>query len=602
MQILSLDQMRRAQIVDCALNCGRLMKLPFQRTPLVGALEGWPSKKLWFGHLRRRWWIYFLGMISVVGTNLEVMIPKVTQWIIDLVGQNLKAAQWMTVPRLVFMLTGIMVLQYFARVGWRVTLGQETHRIAGTMKSDLWNRIRFFPRSRLDSDLSTGELMNVATGDVGSARMIFGFTIVGTVDFIFLSTFTIIAMFTINMSLTLWTLLITPALPYFLDRLARKESAQHKAAQASLTDLTDMVSQAASTMRLQRLSGTTNFWQQQLVRRASEYRVKRFEVVKTELAFIPVTGTTPLISLVVLLVMGIQKVLHGEMTVGALVAMQSYVFMIQGPLFELGVIVSEWQRCCASLDRYTHVMRQPEVVQLREGGIKPVAQSIVYQVQDLRFSYGEKSVELFHDLSFDLKQGERLGIIGPVGAGKSTLISILAGLERDFQGSVKLFEQNILDYSHEAMREKIGFVPQKSFLFANTIGSNIAVHRKLNDDEIWHYLELADVADDVRKFPKGLQTKLGEWGVNLSGGQKQRLTLARALAARPEILLMDDCLSAVDTVTEDKILKSLDEHLAKVTLIWVAHRASTLRSCNRVLELGQVHAMKTQNPTHEVHS
>jgi ATP-binding cassette subfamily B protein len=135
------------------------------------------------------------------------------------------------------------------------------------------------------------------------------------------------------------------------------------------------------------------------------------------------------------------------------------------------------------------------------------------------------------------------------------------------------------------LRSYIGHVSQKPFLFADSIRVNVAMNNELTDEEIWRYLELAGLKDDVELFGDKLDTQLGEWGINLSGGQKQRLTLARALAAKPKVLFLDDCLSAVDTITEEKILKNLDQHLKDVTLVWVAHRKSTLKYCNHTFEL-----------------
>jgi len=161
----------------------------------------------------------------------------------------------------------------------------------------------------------------------------------------------------------------------------------------------------------------------------------------------------------------------------------------------------------------------------------------------------------------------------------------MAGLEQNFRGEVLFSGEDIKSYSHVSLRDNIKLVNQKNFLFSDTVRNNISLNQKLTDEELWHYLDVAGVATDVRTFSNGLDTALGEWGVNLSGGQKQRLTLARALAAKPKVLFLDDCLSAVDTVTERKILSSLDKELKGKSVIWVAHRESTLKYCDKILEL-----------------
>lgn len=152
-------------------------------------------------------------------------------------------------------------------------------------------------------------------------------------------------------------------------------------------------------------------------------------------------------------------------------------------------------------------------------------------------------------------------------------------------GKIHFLGQEFDQYSHENLRRYIGHVPQRPFLFATSIRENITMDRKMDDSEIWRYLELAGLDQDVRNFPDQLDTPLGEWGINLSGGQKQRLTLARALARTPKLLFLDDCLSAVDTVTEERILQNLDRELKDTTIIWVAHRRSTLKYCTQILEM-----------------
>lgn len=560
------------------------MRLPAHLS-LRGITDALPPWKIYMAHVRENWAVYLLGVFSVFLTNItEVAIPKIIQFIVDSLSQkkeiHLSLNQW------ILALLAVLSVQAIGRIFWRLALGQQTHQIGARLKSLIWDKVRFLPQRRLESDLSQGAIMNVATADVNSARFIFGFTLVGTTDFFFLLIFTSIAMLTINVELTLYCLAILPILPIFLDRLARRESRLHGAAQESLSELTDMCSQAVATIRLQKITNTTDFWREKLLEAARRYRTKRFEVVKTDYAFIPVTGIGPIVSYAVLLGLGLSKLENGTLSLGAFVAFQSYIFIIQGPLIELGVLISEWQRGFTSLKRVSDLVSQEEVPTLRTGGVEiPQANSPLFEVSNLSFSFPKSDRTIIDKLSLQIAQGERVGIKGPIGAGKSTLLQILAGLERDFQGDVKLCGRDIREYQHTSLRHKLGFVPQKPFLFADTIRNNIRLNLDISDQDIWHALNLAGLSDDVAGFPQKLDTRLGEWGINLSGGQKQRMTLARALAARPEVIFFDDCLSAVDTQTEEQILRRLDEHFKNETLIWVAHRASTLKHCSRILEL-----------------
>ncbi|MBS1982679.1 MAG: ABC transporter ATP-binding protein [Bdellovibrionales bacterium] len=558
------------------------MKFLKPTVTLDGALEGESPNRIWWNHLAKHRGEYALGIFSVVLTNIaDVILPKYFQWSVDALSQNSARFLHYLAP-----MAGFLALQFMGRIFWRQTLGQQTHYVAAKLRSQLWNRARFFPRERLETDLTPGELMNVATSDIGLARFMFGFTIVGTVDFFFLLTLTVAAMLTVDAKLTLATLAILPAVPFMIDRISRREAAQHRVAQSALSKLTDLVAQAVATQRLQRVSGTHRFWEAKLGETANEYRGKRFEVAKTSLAFIPVTGVAPLISFAALLALGMSRVLAGTLTIGEFIAMQSYIFIIQTPMLELGSIISEWQRGFASFERVTRTLAQPEASGLRAGGATPLSQEVILTAKDLSFRYPGAERDVFSKLSFELRAGRRLGVTGPIGAGKTTLLEILSGLQRGFTGQVLFHGRDIRELSHAEMRRQISVVPQRPFLFGDTVRSNMALDRQLTDDEIWHWLDVAGVREDIAELPDQLNTKLGEWGVNLSGGQKQRLTLARALARKPQVLLLDDCLSAVDTVTEERILRALDRELQHATLVWVAHRASTLRHCTDLLELG----------------
>ncbi len=557
-------------------------------------MDGASSAQLWLSHLKDQWLIYVTGILCVMATNVaDVAIPKITQVLIDLftadVSQDEKSKSF---SFYIALLLSLIVAQFFGRIGWRLTLGQQTHKVASRLKSMIWDRSRYLPKNRLDTDLNPGELMNIATGDVGIARFMFGFTLVGTVDFIFLMLLTIIMMLSIDVSLTLASLIILPVLPFFLDKLARRESTQHQEAQKSLSTLTDLAAQAVSTIRLQRVTQTGGFWQKKLLEQADRYRERRFNVVRTSLAFIPVTGVAPLVSYVILLILGLKKVFAGDITVGAFVAMQSYIFIIQGPMIELGVIISEWQRSFASLERVKGMLVTAEAEGLRSGGKTVVSAPVVFKARNVSFHY-PNSTPILSNLNFEVKQGERLGIKGPIGSGKTTLVNILAGFERNFTGDIELFNGDIRSYAHLELRKTIALVPQKPFLFADSVRNNLKLHRNLDDEEIWKLLAIAGLQEDVENFEHKLDTKLGEWGINLSGGQKQRLTLARALADGPSILILDDCLSAVDTITEEKIIHNLNRELKNLTTIWIAHRSSTLRFCDQVIEIAPLEKNST---------
>ncbi len=549
---------------------------------------------IWKSFLKDRWMIYSLGAFSVLLTNLmQILAPKNIGWIVDffakkpipdfLTGKNDQE----TFLILFLILAVSRILINIFRFMWRITLGRQTHYAAADLRRDVWEHVRFFKREDLERKFTKGVLMSASASDSLSARFIFGFTLVAVFDVAFLGLFTFITMAGIHLPMALLSFVVLLFVPIFVRKLSKKEVEQYRQIQDTLSHFNDLSSQAVSTIKLQRLTQTGPFWERRLMGVAETHRAQRLKGIGLSLLYIPVMGAAAIISYVVLFVMGIYFTFNGHMSVGEFISMQGLIFLLHDPLMSLGFIISEWKKGFTALERLAEIYQhEKEQFLLNEG--TPVDEKhseLVLEVQDLSYSFKE-SAPLFKGLTFKLKKGERLGITGAIGSGKTTLLNVLTGLDREqVSGSVRLYGRPYADYRHHELRNFIGYVHQKPFLFADSIKVNVAMDRNLSDDEVWKYLDLAGLKEDVDGFPNKLETQLGEWGINLSGGQKQRLSLARALARDPKILFLDDCLSAVDTITEERILKNLDRHLKEVTLVWVAHRKSTLKYCNQTFEL-----------------
>ncbi len=554
------------------------------------------AKSIWKNYLADRWVIYSWGAFSVLLTNLmQVLAPKNIGWIVDFMTRKpipkflTGSDDHQTFVILFLVLASSRVLINIFRFMWRITLGRQTHYACGMLRRDVWDHVRFFKRQDLDRKFTKGVLMNAQASDTNSARFVFGFTLVAITDVLFLGIFTFIAMAMIHLGMAILSFVVLLFVPIFVRKLSQREVEQYKKTQDVLSNFNDLSSQAVSTIKLQRLTQTGPFWERRLMTVAENHRSQKLKGINLNLLYIPVMGAASIISYVVLFVMGIYFTFSSRMSVGDFISMQGLIFLLHDPLMSMGFIVSEWKKGFTALERLSEIFLQEKDQSLTTEGIpinfdKP-EDSPVLEVENLTFSFGP-GTPLFSNLSFKLKKGERLGITGPIGAGKSTLLSILTGLNRDVEsGKVEFYGKPFSDYSHENLRAMIGFVSQKPFLFADSIRVNVSMNHEMSDDLIWKYLDLAGLKEDIELFPNGLGTQLGEWGINLSGGQKQRLTLARALASNPKVLFLDDCLSAVDTITEERILKNLDQHLKDVTLVWVAHRKSTLKYCNQTFEL-----------------
>lgn len=570
----------------------------------------------WSNFLKKKYVIYGLGILAVALTNImQVLMARNIGWILDFftdaqLPSFLAGITWVDTFTLLFsILLFSALLTAFGRIAWRLTLARQTHEAAAMLKKSLWSHVRFFSKSDLQSKYSKGHLMNISTSDVQSGRFIYGFTLIAICDVVFLGLLTIATMLLIDWQLTLYIILVLTFIPIAVQRLALLEIERHEKAQEDLDQLNDLAARVVSTIRLQRLSQTGRFWTKKLMNQAEEYRKRRLSSAYTELHYIPLMGGGSLLAIVILFAIGSFFVFQGRISIGDFVALQGLSFLLQGPLLELGFVISEWRKSMTSLSRVEGVVQNPKepslisAAQVDENSITDIDKvcDLTYDIRQLCFSY---RVPLFENLDLKVEKGDRLGIMGSIGSGKSTLLNILAGLEREnVKGEIFLWGNRLYDYSHQFLRKNILMVHQRPFLFSTTIAENLTVgadDQNIDQEQLWHYLEIAGLAQDVHSFPGKLKTPLGEWGLNLSGGQKQRLTLARALMKRPKILLLDDCLSAVDTITEEKILQGLDRHLQSTTLVWVAHRQSTLKYCHKVINLDEYSALENSSRILEV--
>ena len=551
--------------------------------------------RLYLGALRRRWLPYATGIVALFSCSIsEVMIPKFVQWSLDLIGGRLSMLPvWIgaersivTLNRLVLSLLLVLLLGLLGRFGWRQLLARQTHVSGRDLKVHFWQVLRHLPLATFH-DYSLGDLMNRATGDWNATRAIHGFTLVQSLDLIFFSVLSVASMVAIDWKLALACLVILPFLPRTILKLARRERDQHAVAQDKLGELSDAVTQSLSTIRLQRATYSEALWEERLHREAREYSELRFTVVKTGWKIYPLAALPTLGAYAVLLYWGLHLVQSGQLSIGQFVAMQSYVLMLQGPLADMGDCIAEWQRGFASFGRMVEIFNLQALAErfLGKDALPEDQQQLGLSVDHLTFAYRDNARQVLKDVTLYVAPGENIGIFGPVGAGKSTLLAISAGLVEIAPGFVSLAGVDVHRLDRTWLAQHVTLVPQRAFLFAGSIRYNLELDQTFTEAELWSVLNLVRLDGDVRSFPGGLDTWVGEWGINLSGGQKQRLALARALLRERSMILLDDCLSAVDAVTEEEILAGLRERLSGSTVIWVAHRMSTLKLCDRVYQL-----------------
>jgi ATP-binding cassette, subfamily B, multidrug efflux pump len=318
--------------------------------------------------------------------------------------------------------------------------------------------------------------------------------------------------------------------------------------------------------------------------------------VKTDAFFMPVIIMLVGLSTILTIYVGAQKVMAGEISPGVIVQFVFYVNILTWPFAIVGWVTSLVQKAEASQARINEFLKT-------EPGIKnpisvPSAIQGTLEFRHISYTYEDSGIEALRDISFTIRQGETLGIIGRTGSGKSTLANLIPRLIDPTEGEILIDGKNLKDVNLDDLRKSIGYVPQEVFLFSDTISNNIAFGaNEITEKDIIQAAKDADIHDNIMEFPDQYQTILGERGINVSGGQKQRISIARAIAKNPQILIFDDCLSAVDTETEDQILRSLKRIMHNKTSIIIAHRISSIKDADRIILID--HGKIMEEGTHE---
>jgi ATP-binding cassette, subfamily B, multidrug efflux pump len=332
-----------------------------------------------------------------------------------------------------------------------------------------------------------------------------------------------------------------------------------------------------------------------------EYINRSLKLVRLMGMLWPTLETMLGLAIVLVLWLGGREVLYGRMTVGGFVAFNTYMVQLTWPVIALGWVINIFQRGTASMRRINEILvEQPEIEDSPETKSKAAgegarATQIRGEIEFRGLNFAYNGVPVLHDIHLRIPAGSSLAIVGPTGSGKTTLVSLIPRIYDAAPGSVWIDGKPVREYPLESLRRQIGFVPQETFLFSETVRENIAFGKEdASDEEVGAAAEVANIAQDIEEFPEQYRTLVGERGITLSGGQKQRTAIARAIIRNPRILILDDALSSVDTHTEEKILNHLREVMHNRTTIFISHRVSTVRNADmiavlhagRIVELG----------------
>ena len=430
----------------------------------------------------------------------------------------------------------------------------------------------------------TGDLMNRISEDVSRVRMFLGPAILYSTNLIISIALIIPKMASISPKLTLYALSPLPILVIAIYKVSSVMNIKSEIVQRQLSKLSSISQETFSGIRVIKSYTQEDFVQNQFMDAAKDYKHKNLDLVKVNALFFPLMILLIGLSTLFTIYIGGLEAIAGHIQVGDIATFVIYVNMLTWPVASLGWVTSIVQRSAASQKRINEFLHEePEIK-------NPISESSHIfgdiKFDKVSFTYEDTGIQAIKNISFTVKQGKTLGIIGPIGSGKSTLSELLCRISDVDSGTISIGGENIKNVNLYDLRRAIGYVPQESFLFSDSIYNNIAFGKQeCTEDEVIHAAKKAGIYNNIKQFKKQFKTIIGERGVTLSGGQKQRLSIARALIRKPKFMLLDDCLSAVDTETEELILKNIKEQSQNNTCIIISHRISSIKHADQIILL-----------------
>ncbi|ABB24361.1 ABC transporter ATP-binding protein [Pelodictyon luteolum] len=535
----------------------------------------------------------FAGFAFIILTNLFAVIgPRYIRLAIDSMNGSFlieHVLQNTSLYVLFALLSGFFL--FLVRQSIIVT----SRHIEYDLKNDYYRHLQRLPRSFYDST-STGELISRGTNDLNAVREFLGPGIMYSLNTFFRLLFALAAMIALSPKLTFFALLPAPILSWSVYRIGRSMQKRSKSIQESYAAITNLVQENLSGIRIVKSYTREAFEIDRFEKLNREYYGKNLSLGKLQALFFAFLTSLTAFSLLPVIWIGGKSVTEGTMTIGGIAQFIVYVTMLGWPIISIGWVTSIIQKASSAQARLDEIMgMQPEP------GTEGTAESVdapqqkgasgTLSFRDISFSYpGNEDRPVLEHVTLEIKAGTKTAIVGATGSGKTSLVSLIPRLYEPTGGAITLDGQDIRSLPLEKLREQIGYVPQVNFLFSDTIAHNISWgSRRSSAEEVLEASRTAMLHDDIQDFPDAFETMLGEKGINLSGGQKQRACIARAVAWKPRILILDDALSAVDTATEARIFDALLQELPDTTVILISHRISTVKNCDRIIVLKDGH-------------
>jgi len=544
-------------------------------------------------------WLLILGIIFTFCSNFFGVVPaQLIRFALDLVtdtinvyflfkGFDIQTAFYEVFATTLFFYGGLIVLMALIKGVFlflvRQTLIVMSRHIEYELKNEIYEHYQTLPLSFYRKQ-NTGDLMARISEDVSKVRMYVGPSIMYGLNLITVFILVIYYMYQVNVKLMCYVLLPLPVLSisiYYINSLIMRKSEE---IQSGLSAISTFAQEAFSGIRVLKSFVREKESILSFSDASANYRKKSLDLVKIDSLFTPMISLLVGLSTLFVVFIGSKEVMEGRMTVGNIAEFIMYVFMLTWPVTALGWTSSQIQRAAASQKRINEFLDARSEMETGLQVSKEIQGNWVFE--KMSFAYPGTDNLVLKNLNFEIKPGESVAMLGTTGSGKSTLAQLMARFYDPSEGRVLLDGIDLKDWDIQVVRKNLGFVPQEVFLFSTSIAENIRFGQDdLSQAEIESAAKNADVYDNIIEFPEKFETILGERGVTLSGGQKQRVSIARALAKNPKMLVLDDCLSAVDTHTEHTILENLKSLMKNKSCLIISHRVSSVKLAKRIFIL-----------------
>ncbi len=538
---------------------------------------------------------YFFGLIALLAVDyVQTLVPLIVGNVIDQLELNSFDASF--VSSTVIKLLSIAITIYAGRILWRYFIFGSSRNIERDIRNDMFEHLEKMS-AKYYQDHNPGEIMAHMTNDLEAVRMALGPGILTLFDVMALGTITVYNMIAkIDPMLTIAAIIPLLMIAVSVRFMGREMHKRFSGKQEAFADLSDFVQENLSGIKV-----IKSFVQEKQSVKAFE-KVnqntfkKNMNLIKLQALMHPYMNMIAGLSLAVAIGYGGYITIYGRITLGEFTAFIQYLGMLVWPMMAIGMTINMFTMGSASLERIENILNEPAEIKDSERTVPINDFDGSIEVKNLNFKYPDSNKYVLNDINFRVEKGQTLGIIGRTGSGKTTLVNLLLRIFDPDDKTIFVGGYNILDIPLNLLRKNIGYVPQDNFLFSDTISNNIDFGIRTKEQEkIMEAAKAASVHDNIVDFKHGYETLIGERGVSLSGGQKQRISIARALIKDPEILILDDSVSAVDTDTEEKILTYLRENRNNKTNIIIAHRISTIQDSDLIIVIDEGKIIESGN-------